>query len=188
MKRIRVLLADDHSIVRKGLRMHLQDEQFEIIGEAASGREAVQLAESENPDVIIMDIGMPGMTGIEATAQIVKRNPKAGVVIFNLVDRRIAGRARRRRAPAAAGRPGRTGHPDPALHGHGAHHSGGQLELPVRRLRPADRGQGTGCERRQGRRCVRRGRGPGRGVSEQHDHDARRAVVRAEQQQPRQQQ
>jgi DNA-binding NarL/FixJ family response regulator len=84
MKRIRVLLADDHSIVRKGLRMHLQDEQFEIIGEAASGREAVQLAESENPDVIIMDIGMPGMTGIEATAQIVKRNPKAGVVIFSM--------------------------------------------------------------------------------------------------------
>lgn len=84
MKRIRVLLADDHSVVRKGLRMHLQDEQFEIVGEAASGREAVQLAESENPDVIVMDIAMPGLTGIEATAQIVRRQPKTGVVIFSM--------------------------------------------------------------------------------------------------------
>jgi two-component system, NarL family, response regulator NreC len=84
MKRIRVLLADDHSVVRKGLRMHLQDEQFEIVGEAANGREAVQLAESENPDVIVMDIAMPGLTGIEATAQIVRRKPKTGVVIFSM--------------------------------------------------------------------------------------------------------
>jgi two-component system, NarL family, response regulator NreC len=85
MKRIRVLLADDHSVVRKGLRMQLQNqEQFEVIGEAADGRQAVQLAESENPDVVVMDIVMPGLGGIEATAQIVKRNPKTGVVIFSM--------------------------------------------------------------------------------------------------------
>ena len=84
MKRIRVLLADDHGVVRKGLRMQLQDEQFEIVGEAANGREAVQLAEAENPDVIVMDIAMPGLTGIEATAQIVRRNPRTGVVIFSM--------------------------------------------------------------------------------------------------------
>ena len=85
MRRIRILLADDHSIVRKGLRTQLQqDEQFEVVAEATDGREAVQLAESENPDVVIMDIAMPGLGGIEATAQIVKRNPKTSVVIFSM--------------------------------------------------------------------------------------------------------
>jgi two-component system, NarL family, response regulator NreC len=85
MKRIRVLLADDHSVVRKGLRMQLQlQEQFEVIGEASDGREAVQLAEAEKPDVVIMDIAMPGLGGIEATAQIVKRSPRTGVVIFSM--------------------------------------------------------------------------------------------------------
>lgn len=85
MKRIRILLADDHSVVRKGLRMQLeQDDQFEVVAEAADGREAVQLAESEKPDVVIMDIVMPGLGGIEATAQIVKRNPRTGVVIFSM--------------------------------------------------------------------------------------------------------
>lgn len=85
MKRIRVLLADDHSVVRKGLRMQLQQqEQFEVVAEAANGREAVQLAETENPDVVIMDIVMPGLSGIEATAQIVRRNPRTGVVIFSM--------------------------------------------------------------------------------------------------------
>jgi DNA-binding NarL/FixJ family response regulator len=84
MKRIRVLLADDHSVVRKGLRMQLQQDQFEVVGEAADGRQAVQMAETENPDVVIMDVVMPGLGGIEATAQIVKRNPKTGVVIFSM--------------------------------------------------------------------------------------------------------
>ena len=84
MKRIRILLVDDHGVVRKGLRLQLQDDQFEIVGEAADGREAVLMAQAENPDVIIMDIAMPGLTGIEATAQIVKRNPKTGVVIFSM--------------------------------------------------------------------------------------------------------
>jgi DNA-binding NarL/FixJ family response regulator len=85
MKRIRVLLADDHSVVRKGLRMQLQQlEQFEVVAEAADGRQAVQLAETESPDVVIMDVVMPGLGGIEATAQIVKRNPKTGVVIFSM--------------------------------------------------------------------------------------------------------
>jgi len=85
MKRIRILLADDHSVVRKGLRMQLQqEEQFEIIAEAADGREAVQLAETENPDVVIMDIVMPNLGGIEAAAQILKRNPRTGVVMFSM--------------------------------------------------------------------------------------------------------
>lgn len=61
-----------------------QGDQFEIVAEASNGREAVDLAESENPDVVIMDILMPGLNGIDATAQIVKRNPKTGVVIFSM--------------------------------------------------------------------------------------------------------
>jgi two-component system, NarL family, response regulator NreC len=84
MKRIRVLLADDHSVVRKGLRMQLPEEQFDVIAEAADGRQAVQLSETENPDVVVMDIVMPGLNGIDATAQIVRRNPKTGVVIFSM--------------------------------------------------------------------------------------------------------
>jgi len=84
MKKIRVLLADDHGVVRKGLRLQLQGEQFEIVGEAADGREAVALADAQKPDVIVMDIAMPGLSGIEATTQIVKRNPKAGVVMFSM--------------------------------------------------------------------------------------------------------
>jgi|SRR5579883_2169467 DNA-binding NarL/FixJ family response regulator len=84
MKKIRVLLADDHGMVRKGLRQQLQGEQFEVVAEAADGREAVQLADAQKPDVVVMDIAMPGLSGIEATAQIVKRNPKTGVVIFSM--------------------------------------------------------------------------------------------------------
>jgi len=61
-----------------------QQEQFEVVGEAADGRQAVQMAETENPDVVVMDVVMPGLGGIEATAQIVKRNPKTGVVIFSM--------------------------------------------------------------------------------------------------------
>jgi DNA-binding NarL/FixJ family response regulator len=61
-----------------------QGDQFEVVAEASNGREAVDLAESESPDVVIMDILMPGLNGIDATAQIVKRNPKTGVVIFSM--------------------------------------------------------------------------------------------------------
>jgi two-component system, NarL family, response regulator NreC len=61
-----------------------QGDQFEVVAEASNGREAVDLAESENPDVVIMDILMPGLNGIDATAQIVKRSPKTGVVIFSM--------------------------------------------------------------------------------------------------------
>jgi DNA-binding NarL/FixJ family response regulator len=61
-----------------------QGDQFEVVGEASNGRQAVELAESENPDVVIMDILMPELNGIDATAQIIKRNPKTGVVIFSM--------------------------------------------------------------------------------------------------------
>jgi two-component system, NarL family, response regulator NreC len=85
MSKIRILVADDHGVVRKGLRLQLeQNNQFEVVGEAADGREAVRLAEESKPNVIIMDIGMPSLNGIEATAQIVKRNSHVGIIILSM--------------------------------------------------------------------------------------------------------
>jgi two-component system response regulator NreC len=85
MKRIQVLLADDHLVVRKGLRAILERQSgIDVVGEAADGREAVSLSESMTPDVVIMDITMPHLNGIDATAQIVKRNPRIGVVILSV--------------------------------------------------------------------------------------------------------
>jgi two-component system, NarL family, response regulator NreC len=85
MSKVRVLIADDHGIVRKGLRLQLeQNAQFHVVGEATDGREAVRLAEELKPDVVIMDIAMPNLNGIQATAQIVKRNPQVGVIILSM--------------------------------------------------------------------------------------------------------
>jgi len=85
VKKIRILIADDHGIVRKGLRLQLeQNDDFEVIAEATDGREAVRLAEELAPDVVIMDIAMPNLNGIEATTQLVKKNPQVGVIILSM--------------------------------------------------------------------------------------------------------
>jgi DNA-binding NarL/FixJ family response regulator len=85
MSKIRILLADDHGVVRKGLRFILEHQpDMEVVGEASTGREAVKLAEELGPDLVIMDIAMPQLNGIEATAQIVKHNPNAGVIILSM--------------------------------------------------------------------------------------------------------
>lgn len=85
MKKIRILIADDHGIVRKGLRLQLeQNRNFEVIAEAGDGREAVRVAEELQPDIVIMDIGMPNLNGIQATSQIVRQNPRIGVVILSM--------------------------------------------------------------------------------------------------------
>ena len=85
MGKTRILIADDHGIVRKGLRLQLeQHEQFQVVGEASDGREAVRLADELKPDVVIMDIAMPNLNGIEATAQLVKHNPRIGVIILSM--------------------------------------------------------------------------------------------------------
>jgi two-component system response regulator NreC len=85
MKRLRILIADDHGIVRKGLRLQLEQHgNFEVVGEANDGREAVRTAEQLAPDVVIMDIGMPNLNGVEATTQILKQRPQTGVIILSM--------------------------------------------------------------------------------------------------------
>ena len=82
---LKILLADDHGIVRKGLRFLLERQQgIEVVGEAGNGREAVKMASELVPDIIIMDIAMPQLNGIEATAQIVKRSPEIGIIILSM--------------------------------------------------------------------------------------------------------
>jgi DNA-binding NarL/FixJ family response regulator len=82
---IRVVVADDHTIIRSGLRMLLERETgFEVVGEASDGRQAVELAESLKPDVIMLDIGMPNLNGIEATRQIVQKLPRTRVVVLSM--------------------------------------------------------------------------------------------------------
>jgi DNA-binding NarL/FixJ family response regulator len=80
-----LLLADDHGIVRKGLRFLIERQPgMEVAGEAADGREAVRLAAALKPNVVIMDIAMPLLNGIEATSQIVKAEPRTGVIMLSM--------------------------------------------------------------------------------------------------------
>ena len=81
----KVLLADDHGVVRKGLRFLLQtDPDIEVVGEASDGREAVRMTEQLAPDVVVMDITMPQLNGIDAASQIVKRDPNVGIVMLSM--------------------------------------------------------------------------------------------------------
>ena len=85
MQKITVLLADDHTVVRQGLRALLEaEEDMSVVGEAENGRQAVQMAKRLQPDVVVMDIAMPRLNGIDATAQIVKKNPDAGVIMLSM--------------------------------------------------------------------------------------------------------
>lgn len=85
MDKVRILLADDHNVMRNGLRLLLERQpNLAVVGEAADGRETVRLAEALNPDVVVMDIGMPNLNGIEATRQIVGAKPETAIVILSM--------------------------------------------------------------------------------------------------------
>jgi DNA-binding NarL/FixJ family response regulator len=83
--KIRVLLADDHNLVRRGFRRMLEDDvSIEVVGEAGTGDEAIALAESLRPEVIVMDCAMPGTSGIAATRQILARDPDVAVLMLSM--------------------------------------------------------------------------------------------------------
>jgi two-component system, NarL family, response regulator NreC len=85
MKTIRILLADDHTVVRKGLRLLLESHAgFHVIADASDGREAVALAEQHTPDVVVMDVAMPILNGIEAARQIAAKLPHCAVVFLSM--------------------------------------------------------------------------------------------------------
>jgi len=85
MKNIRILLADDHTVVRKGLRLLLESQpEFAVVAEAANGREAVAMAEEQHPAVVVIDVGMPILNGIEAARQILAKLPQTAVVFLSM--------------------------------------------------------------------------------------------------------
>ena len=82
-----VLLVDDHKIMRDGIRAILRhNEEFVIVGEAESGEEAVQLCRRKKPEIVLMDIGMPGLNGIEATQEILRHVPETRIIILSMYD------------------------------------------------------------------------------------------------------
>ena len=87
MKRISVLIADDHALFREGVHAILKSvPDIEIVGEAGTGKEALALASDRSPDVILMDIQMPDLNGVEATQRILKIRPDAGIIIVTMLE------------------------------------------------------------------------------------------------------
>jgi DNA-binding NarL/FixJ family response regulator len=89
MPKIRVLIADDHAIVREGIRALLKlSDDIDVVGEAADGQEAIEAARRLRPDVILMDIAMPGLGGLEATLEIRKEDPDAKILVLSQYEDR----------------------------------------------------------------------------------------------------
>jgi two-component system response regulator NreC len=82
-----ILLVDDHKLMRDGLRLILErGSEFRVVGEAENGAEAVQFCKKSRPDLVVMDIGLPGMNGIEATTEIARHSPQTRVLILSMYD------------------------------------------------------------------------------------------------------
>ena len=81
---VRVLLADDHQIVRQGLRALLEREGFDVVGEGADGREAVRLAQHSHPDVAILDLAMPSLNGVDAAKAILQVSPRTRTILLTM--------------------------------------------------------------------------------------------------------
>lgn len=89
MSKIRVLIADDHALVREGIAALLRlSNDIEVVGEASDGMEAIARARKDNPDVVLMDIGMPGLGGMEATREIKKTAPQMKIIVLTQYDDR----------------------------------------------------------------------------------------------------
>ncbi|MEJ2266342.1 MAG: response regulator transcription factor [Anaerolineales bacterium] len=87
MKPIRILIADDHPVFRFGMRALLETEaDFEVVAEASTGEEAIALTNQWRPDIVLMDITMPSINGIEATRHVLEQNPETGVLIVTMLD------------------------------------------------------------------------------------------------------
>jgi len=85
--KLRILLADDHEIVRRGLRALLEKhEGWEICGEAGDGREAIDKAIQLTPDVVILDVGMPNLNGLDTTRQLLQLNPQSKIIVLTITD------------------------------------------------------------------------------------------------------
>lgn len=85
MKAVRILLVDDHALVRASLRSLLEDfENIQVVAEANDGREAAEIVGQHHPDIILMDISMPGLNGLEATRRIVKEHPNVRIIVLSM--------------------------------------------------------------------------------------------------------
>jgi DNA-binding NarL/FixJ family response regulator len=83
---VRVLIADDHTLVREGLRRVMTEAGFEVVGEAGNGEEAVRLAQAQRPDVVLMDLSLPIFSGVAATKRIVKELPDTKVLVLSMLS------------------------------------------------------------------------------------------------------
>ena len=148
---IRVMLVDDHALVRMGFRMLLADAQVEVVAECGDGETACSSYPQVKPDVVVMDLSMPGMGGLEAVRRILAQDPKARILVLSAhEDTAHPRRVLKRRRPGLPGQAQRTGRPDRR----GDRRGSRGKALCGRPDRPGPgHGPGARCETNPGRPC-----------------------------------